>query len=123
MTGWLPADRIEPYLLAADVAVQLRTYARAPLSGALLDCIAFGVPTVTTSSLAVEMQAPSFVRGIAELSDAQELAEAIEPLLDRRRSDSVHAIDEERRDWLSQRTTDLYARRLLEALGLGGYSG
>jgi glycosyltransferase involved in cell wall biosynthesis len=121
VVGWVPRDQLEVYLLAADAAVQLRTYARAPLSGALNDCIAFGIPTVTTVSLVTEMQTPSYVTGIADDFDAPMLANALSAVLARPRSDAVAAIEEQRLEWLRPRTADVYARRLLEALGFDGY--
>src|SRR5438552_6771292 len=41
---------------SVDLAVQLRTSAMLSLSGSLADCLAFGLPTVTTVDLAAEME-------------------------------------------------------------------
>jgi glycosyltransferase involved in cell wall biosynthesis len=119
LTGWVSGETFERYLLAADAAVQLRTYARAPLSGALLDCIAFGIPTVSTRSLAQDMGAPGYVGGVSDDLGAQALTQALEILSRTPRVHSIGAVEPERRAWLSERTTDVYARRLLDALGLG----
>ena len=80
MHGYVARDRLEEYLLAADVAVQLRTSALHSLSGALVDCIAFGVPTVTTQNLAEELEAPSYIATIAPTTSSLLVAEAIDTL-------------------------------------------
>ncbi len=118
LTGWVDFSHMDDYLLAADAAVQLRTFSHAPLSGALLDCMAFGVPSVATESLAAEMVAPPFVRGLPGKFSGLLLAEKLAAVLESRRTDALPVIENERRQWLAQRTADLYARRLLEALDL-----
>ena len=50
------------YLLGADLAVQLRTYGLGGLSGALLDCAAAGLPTVTNAALAEAVGVPDYIR-------------------------------------------------------------
>jgi hypothetical protein len=46
----------------ADLAVQLRRRRLGILSGALLDCAAAGLPTVTNESLAASVGAPHYIR-------------------------------------------------------------
>lgn len=46
ITGYTPADDYQDYLLAADVAVQLRAHSRGESSATVLDCLARGLPTV-----------------------------------------------------------------------------
>ncbi len=64
-------------LLAADVAVQLRMSSILTLSGALLDCIAFGVPTVVTQSMVDEIGAPGYVTAIPDRISPLLIAEAV----------------------------------------------
>jgi len=119
ITGWLSDDLMNTYLLAADAAVQLRTYSQAPLSGALLDCIAFGVPCVTTASLVSEMRAPSYIHGVQDRFSGLLLAEALDETLTGRRLERSDELEIQRSEWLSGQTTDVYVGLLFEALGLG----
>lgn len=119
-TGWTTDEALREHLLAADVAVQLRTNALAPLSGALLDCIAFGTPTIATASLAAEMAAPSYVTRVADKFSAVTLAEAILRASEPGRRATADEIDKARRRYLAERTDDHYARRLLEILEIEG---
>jgi FkbM family methyltransferase len=115
--GHAPRAVLEDFLLGVDVAVQLRSSARLSLSGTLADCIAFGVPTVTTEIIAEELDAPPFVATCPTITSSLLIAEAILSLRDLRRKDTA-AIDSERRNYLSRRSADGYARALLAALGL-----
>jgi FkbM family methyltransferase len=115
--GRVEASTLEEFLLAVDVAVQIRLSTVLSLSGALADCIAFGVPTVTTQDVADEMSTPTYVVTTGSAASSLLIAEAIEELCERRRR-SAAAMEVERRDYLQTRTVDAYARGLLEALGL-----
>ena len=108
---------LEEFLMAVDVAVQIRTSPVLSLSGALADCIAFGVPTVTTQEVADEMNAPAYVVTTGSATSSLLIAEAIDGLSDRRRR-SPEAIEADRRQYLATRSVDAYARGLLAALGL-----
>ncbi|WP_334187503.1 glycosyltransferase, partial [Noviherbaspirillum sp.] len=50
VTGFVSADEYRSYLSAADVAVQLRTQSRGETSAAILDCLAFGLPTIINAN-------------------------------------------------------------------------
>ena len=115
--GRVEAATLRDFLMAVDVAVQIRMSAVLSLSGALADCIAFGVPTVTTHDLADEMSAPDYVVTTGLATSSLLIAEAIDGLCERRRR-SPAAIEAERRDYLATRSVDAYARGLLAALGL-----
>lgn len=115
ITGWQPSEALETYLLAADTAIQLRAAGLSPLSGALLDCVAFGVPTIATRSIAEEIGAPAYVRRIDQQPTAGDVAEALAGTLASRRD--AAQIEESRRAWLEQRSAEVYAERLLRGLG------
>jgi FkbM family methyltransferase len=118
--GHVPRPRLEQLLLALDVAVQLRTSSRLSLSGGVADCIAFGVPTVTTEIVAQELDAPSYVVRCPTIVSSLLVAEAIAALRDRRRTDMA-AIEADRREYLQVRSADRYAQSVLAALGLGSH--
>jgi glycosyltransferase involved in cell wall biosynthesis len=104
------------YLLAADVAVQLRTHLLGGLSGALLDCIAAGLPTVTNRDLAEAMEAPSYVFPVTDRPSPVLIAEALTAAIESRVSPQARV--DERRAYLDAHNFDVYARGLCEALGL-----
>jgi FkbM family methyltransferase len=115
--GHVPSHALRHFLLAVDMAVQIRTSAVLSLSGALADCIAFGVPTVTTEDVADEMGAPRYVVTTGCATSSLLIAEALDGLCERRRLDGA-TIEAERRAYLADRTVDAYARGLLAGLGL-----
>jgi FkbM family methyltransferase len=115
--GRVSRTELERALLAVDVAVQMRMSSVLTISGALTDCIAFGVPTVTTQELANELDAPSYVVSTGSSASSLLIAEAIDGLRSRRR-DELESLDNERRKYLARRSADSYAQGLLAALGL-----
>ena len=114
MHGRATKSSLHHFLLGVDGALQLRTSKLLSLSGALADCIAFGVPTVASADLASEMDAPSYVVPVASASRALPIAEAVAGLRHLRRD----ACEPERQAYLARRSADGYARALLEGLGL-----
>lgn len=50
ITGWVDSRVYRNYLAAADVAVQLRTLSRGESSGAVLDCMNYGRPTIINAN-------------------------------------------------------------------------
>ncbi len=104
------------WLIACDVAVQLRTYGLGGLSGALIDCIGAGVPSIANASLAEAIKAPSYVATIPDALSAPLLAEAIASVLEQsgHRPRPLAA----RRADLATRNFDVYCQDLLNGLGL-----
>lgn len=118
MHGHVARRTLEQFLIGIDVAVQLRTSARLSLSGGVLDCFAFGVPTVTTENVAHELDAPSYVTTTPAVTSSLLVAEAVAGLRDRRRSATTE-IEVERCDYLRARSVEGYAQAVLAALELG----
>ena len=54
-------EAYKQFLIAADYAIQLRKLLMGALSGALVDCISAGLPTIANESLAESMEAPQSV--------------------------------------------------------------
>lgn len=50
ITGWTDTSDFQRYLAASDIAVQLRTDSRGETSGAVLDCMNHGLPTVVNAN-------------------------------------------------------------------------
>lgn len=49
ITGWVDVPTYRSYLAAADLAVQLRGSSRGEASGTVLDCLAYGIPTIVNA--------------------------------------------------------------------------
>lgn len=49
VTGYLSKEEYEKYLACADVAIQLRVNSRGETSRAVLDCLAYGLPTIVNA--------------------------------------------------------------------------
>jgi glycosyltransferase involved in cell wall biosynthesis len=102
------------YLLASDLAVQLRTHSIGSISGALSDAIAFALPCVATSDLAESLDAPSYVTRIPNEISPLLLAEAIMSRV-AIRNDLDTRIGTTR-NYLAEHSPASYARRLIETL-------
>lgn len=114
--GYVSEAAYRDYLYAADLGVQLRQAFPGSLSGALLDCIAAGLPSVANAGLAEAMEAPGYVRRIPDAISPLLLAEALTALLSeglaQARPEAV------RRDWVAAHDAQTYAARLCAALEL-----
>ena len=104
------------YLLAADLAVQLRTHLLGGLSGALLDCIAVGLPAVANADLADSMDAPGYIERIHDRPSPVLIANAMADLIERQRG--LGRPHQERQAFASTHNFNTYAHRLSEALAL-----
>lgn len=82
ITGWVDAHGYEDHLLAADIAVQLRSKSRGETSGAVVDCLSHGLPTIVNAHGSMrDLDADSVLR-IADPVDEDALARALETLVD-----------------------------------------
>lgn len=107
----------QDYLVGSDLAVQLRTYGFGSLSGALLDCAAAGLRTVSNASMGEAVGAPtSYVRCIPNSISALLLAEALADLLES--GPSPAGLEADRADFSDERSFRRYSARLCDALCL-----
>jgi len=113
---WVSDQTYRDFLVAADYAIQLRTHGFGGLSGAVMDCISAGLPTVVNEDLAHAVEAPGYVLSVPDnLSPtliAEQLCNAIGSDLHRRR------VRPERKEYLSVHNFEEYAPRMMEVLGL-----
>lgn len=98
-------------LLAADVALQLRSLGPGSVSGALADCIAAGLPTVASASLVEAVEAPDYVRAVPDMPSPVLVAEAALELVGTRAGTEAA-----RQAYAAAHGFGVYAERLLEAL-------
>lgn len=80
ITGWNSPDDYNHYLSAADVAVQLRGHSRGETSGAVLDCLAYGLPTIVNACGSMAELSPDAVLMLPESFENVALASALEAL-------------------------------------------
>ena len=80
ITGWTEPETFKSYLLAADVAVQLRTLSRGETSAAVLDCMGFGLPTVVNANGSMADIESDCVWKLPDEFTDEELAEALSAL-------------------------------------------
>ncbi len=80
IAGWTEMPEYELYLQAADISVQLRSLSRGETSGAVLDCMNHGLPTIVNAHGSMSDLPETAVWKLAdEFADA-DLIEALETL-------------------------------------------
>jgi len=111
---WLDDETYRRYLLAADFGIQLRTHQFGGLSGALIDCVSAGLPTVANEDLAAALDAPAYVARVSDRLDPGAVARAIEGWL---QAGGELGRDESARQRFSvDHSFDTYAAELAERL-------
>ena len=80
ITGYAPRALFDCYLAAADVAVQLRSPGRGETSGALLDCLAHGVPVIANASGPTAEYPATVMQLLPEVFSDAQLAAALDGL-------------------------------------------
>lgn len=96
ITGWVDGATFQNYLVASDVAVQLRTLSRGETSAALLDCMNYGLPTIANAHGSMAELSPDVVWMLPDEFRDDELIEALEVL----------KVDQSRRERLGQRARE-----------------
>lgn len=107
----LPESAYADHLAAADIAVQLRRAPPGSISGALMDAIVAGLPSVASRTLVEALEPPASVVPVADDASAEEIAAAIDQALALDRA-AARAASE---TVLCARGMDRYAARLLQA--------
>lgn len=83
ITGFADLELFRTYLQAADAAVQLRALSRGETSGAVVDCLAYGIPTIINSNGAMAELPGEVVIKLDEDVEESQLTEKIELLYSR----------------------------------------
>ncbi len=104
------------YLLAVDCGLQLRLGGPGNISGALQDCISAGLPSVANHDLAESLDAPSYVRRVADVLAPQDIAAALLAMMNDDRPRAAH--EDERADYCARYSMENYAKALCDVLGL-----
>ena len=113
-SGWLDEAGYRSHVVAADAGVQLRSHFFGGLSGALMDCVASGLPTVANEDLAGAIEAPTYIARVPDRPSSAAVAEALAACLahggDRARHEAA------REAFAADHGFDAYARSLLDAV-------
>lgn len=80
ITGWTDDASFDHYLKASDLAIQLRSDSRGETSGAVLGCLASGLPTLVNAHGAMKDLPEHVVFKIADQYTSDELLSALEQL-------------------------------------------
>ena len=80
IAGWLDDTAYRQYLQAADVGVQLRTNAHGESSGAVLDCMNYGLPTIINANGSMAEFPENAVWRLPDAFETAELGAALETL-------------------------------------------
>lgn len=111
---WADESTYQRFLAAADLGIQLRGHFFGGLSGALLDCIAAGIPTVANRDLAQAVEAPDYVAEVSDKPTGGEVAQALKKLLTIRRDIPGHPAT--RDHYITDHSFDRYAADLMNLL-------
>lgn len=118
--GHVSEQDYRDHLAGSDLGVQLRTYGLGGLSGALLDCVAAGLPSVANEALVQAVGVPrGYTRSIPDDLDPRRLAEAMAELLDASTAPGARTLrEQERTEFSHERSFAVYADKLCRTLGL-----
>jgi glycosyltransferase involved in cell wall biosynthesis len=113
-SDWISDDEYRRYIAAADAAIQLRAHFYGGISGALMDCVAAGLPTVANEDLAAAIDAPSYVERVPDYPAAGQVADALATCLALGAEHGRQDVD--RSAFAEAHSFDAYARKLLTQL-------
>ena len=113
-SDWVEEQMYNDFVIAADMAIQLRSHFFGGLSGALLDCIASGLVTFANDNLAESMDAPASVLRISDRLCPDELSKKILRAI--ASIDLNDRLTDNRRKYLFEHSFAIYARRFIDSL-------
>lgn len=115
ITGFASQDQFRQYLMAADVAVQLRAHSRGETSAAVLDCMGHGLPVIVNANGSMAELDEEAVWLLPDHFEDAELISALEAVWqnpERREAVGRHA----RQIVVSRHAPDACARRYTEVI-------
>lgn len=115
LESWISPEKYETFLIASDFAIQLRTFGFGGLSGAVLDCISAGIPTVVNNDLAESTNSPDYILRINDHISALLIAENIYNGFNKRMHLTRNNIT--RNDYCRSHNFKNYASSLIKILG------
>lgn len=113
---WIDEQKYVDFVLAADMAIQLRNHFFGGLSGAMLDCIASGLVTIANEDLAQALDSPKSVLRVSDELKAEEIAAQI--LNGATNFDVENRLSETRSNYVEAHSFEEYASQFCELLDL-----
>jgi len=92
-TGYLSDKLYRQYLIITDVAVQLRSNTRGETSGAVLDCLSYGIPVILNSYATFNDYPDNVVIKISEQPDVDELGNVLFKLISNAKLRAIYSIE------------------------------
>ena len=114
ITGFVSDDDYRDWVLAVDIAVQLRISPMLGVSGPLSDLAAYGTPVVASNGLCVDVDTPEFVHRLPDSVSPILVAEAIESSL--RNPTDAEEVHRQRLQYLADKSPRRYAELLMAIL-------
>ena len=114
ITGFVSDDEYRDWVLAVDVAVQLRISPMLGVSRPLSDLAAYGTPVVASNGLCVDVGAPEFVHRLPDSVSPVLVAEAIDSCI--RNPVDAEGIERQRLQYLADKSPRRYAELLMAML-------
>ncbi len=112
--SWISDEMYIDYLAAADLAIQLRVFGLGGLSGAVLDVIGAGIPTVVNDNLAEAMDSPDYILRIPDTISPICIAEALADAMEKKLY--LSRFHPQRDQYLQIHNFDYYSKQLLRKL-------
>jgi glycosyltransferase involved in cell wall biosynthesis len=109
-TGRCDSARYESWLMSSDVTVHVRSSGLMTLSGAVLESLAFGIPSVTTRSMAAEVGEIDYVGTVPDRFSSFDLASQTLEIADR--FPDAASTEERRQEFVKVRSIETYAENL-----------
>jgi glycosyltransferase involved in cell wall biosynthesis len=113
---WISDEDYRQYVIASDIGIQLRTHGFGGLSGAMLDCIGSGMPTVSNENLAESLDSPDYVLRVPDHFSPVLIAERIYDLVTRQRHRLRLSPDRSR--YVEEHSFERYATEFMRVLSL-----
>jgi glycosyltransferase involved in cell wall biosynthesis len=114
ITGFVADTEFRDYLMATDIGIQLRVSPLLGVSGPLSDLAAFGTTSVASNGLAVDVDAPSYVKRLPDWVSPVMVAQEVEKLILSPLTPAEKEAD--RVTYLAGKDPKLYAEKLLEVI-------
>jgi glycosyltransferase involved in cell wall biosynthesis len=104
------------FLIASDVAAQIRPYGFGHAPIPLLDCISAALPCVANTDAAESCDAPSYIKRVPDIVSPLQVAEQLASIWET--EDERQSNAEARKNFLQAHNFQKYAERLLQILGV-----
>lgn len=115
-SDWISDHEYKDYIIASDYAIQLRTHGFGGLSGAMLDCIGSGLPSVVNEDLAEALDSPHYILRVPDQFSPVLIAEKLFTSI----KAGLHytRLTQARHDYVQTHSFKNYAKQFVKVLGI-----